>query len=736
MEQKNSVIKRATIRIFLMLLSVCLVLSGLTMPVTVSAVSSKTFLDGKKYEFEKSNEYKFSSEAQYTGTTTSTTYGQFSICGNDAPLVVTGNKNGVPAYTVEKGSISIAYSYVDQIAGAADSEWHIISDKEKNIDVFKLDSNIQNGALILQRSIDHINWSNISVQTNVFENTPVQNAPLYECLDVELINGCYYRLIVAYELSRLADSSKVLWVFTDNDYEYKRVAEIYEFYAKADNEHIEDLQANTKKYRLGETVKAADFASYSGKNEITKNDLHYNWKLGDFFVSGFSDTRENDKTVFLKNVGDVVTLWFKLNQNINAINNDSKLSITADDDGFDQYFQTDATNFGKGMLIIRYTDYENVTHEPVMYYDFLEANTSLGANTRVQLFEEGDYEVALDYEVTKDQVIDKVEHYRTFFEFSVRNANCMVYPFDVKTGEELTNSSVTKNGFYLDLAKSRYLKIYIEKEVWHEGADGLVKDIRFNTAAKDGDKYTDEGIYTITVENQYTGLKTTKTIYVGTNRILLAYMTTNYSLSEIQDLVSKGAIIYEDGSIEMPPETYSVSHEFISGTLGKELPNEVLCFIPQNQTNKEDGMEVVPGKVTVTEVVVEDGTWAFQGWDAAKKVIDAEDQRFMGVWIFEGMADEETQDEVMSNEEIPPMEETVSTSNTVIIPEKTTVETTIAEKDEAANPTENLIQVSSVDVEDTELESRSNTGLFAAIIAAVLGITCCWFFYRKGHREV
>ena len=70
------------------------------------------------------------------------------------------------------------------------------------------------------------------------------------------------------------------------------------------------------------------------------------------------------------------------------------------------------------MLIIRYTDYENVQHEPVMYKDYLAANASLGANTRVQLFEEGDYEVALDYEVTKDQLVDKIGHYRIFFRFA------------------------------------------------------------------------------------------------------------------------------------------------------------------------------------------------------------------------------------------------------------------------------------------------------------------------------
>jgi len=78
----------------------------------------------------------------------------------------------------------------------------------------------------------------------------------------------------------------------------------------------------------------------------------------------------------------------------------------------------------------------------------------------------------------------------------------MIFPFDVKTGAELTNTAITENGFYLDLAKSRYLDINIKKEVLKNGADGLTEDIRFNKPAKDGYEYIDEGIYTITVSNR------------------------------------------------------------------------------------------------------------------------------------------------------------------------------------------------------------------------------------------
>ena len=50
----------------------------------------------------------------------------------------------------------------------------------------------------------------------------------------------------------------------------------------------------------------------------------------------------------------------------------------------------------------------------------------------MRFFEEGDYEVALDYQITKDKLFDQSSHYRIFFKFSVRNGNCMVYPLDVK----------------------------------------------------------------------------------------------------------------------------------------------------------------------------------------------------------------------------------------------------------------------------------------------------------------
>lgn len=317
---------------------------------------------------------------------------------------------------------------------------------------------------------------------------------------------------------------------------------------------------------------------YSEKNTITVNDPHFGWNLGKFNLTGYTSVtnEDTDNPVFLKTVGDKVTLWFKLDQDIEKLNGDENLKIADDANGYDEYFGITETDFKKGTLIVKHSDYQNKNQKPVTYKDYLNTKVNKGTNTKVELFEEGDYEVALDYEIEKHSkilLIHKTEYfnYRIFFKFSVRNGNCMVYPFDVKTNEELTNSSITPNGFRLDLAKSRYLDINIKKEILRDGAAGLTEDVRFNGPAKDGAKYTSEGIYTITVSNRYTDQQTTKKIYVGSNNLLKAYMTTGLSISQIKEKLDNGAQINDDGTIvtvvkksEIIPEKIPVDEKAVA----------------------------------------------------------------------------------------------------------------------------------------------------------------------------
>lgn len=310
-------------------------------------------------------------------------------------------------------------------------------------------------------------------------------------------------------------------------------------------------------YFLGEAVNAGLDTGYSQKNEITLDDPHFGWTLGNFVVGGFTRVIADDpeNPVFLKTSGDEISLWFRLYQDIDYLNGKESLGISEDTNGYDQYFGISRTNFGRGALIIRYTDYRNQKSDPIIYTDFL-SGVEAGASTVIGLFEEGDYEVALNYETDNStfklgsKIFPQFCNYKIAFKFSVRNGNCMVFPFDIVTGSELANGAVTENGFYLDLAKSRYLDITVKKEVLNDTADGLMEDTRYNKTAQDGDEYTSEGIYTITAYNRYTGEETVKKIYVGTNEILHAAAVTGMPVQEIKEAVAQGAKIDAEGYLK------------------------------------------------------------------------------------------------------------------------------------------------------------------------------------------
>lgn len=548
--RKVQIKKKLYMQISTMIL--CVVALTTLYSVNAFAKSEKNAVVGKVYEFDKNDDYDISESDKFSSTDKVEAYGEFSLLGNIGNI---SEKNGVTAYEVTSGNLNLYYTYSDALLKAEEKKWHLIADNGKKLAGNKLDKKILKGAIIIQTSKDRKNWTDIKCLTNAFDDEPVRTETLYKTTDVQILNGCYYRIIVAYKTEKLEKIKKIAFVPV-KDYKYKKIAEVYEFYAYSPSTE-QEVSESEQMYALGKKTRAKEFDGYSGSSEIEKKDIHYNWDIGQFFVSGFTDkVKESDgNVVFLKNVGDKVTLWFNLKQNISELNGDKDLKITDDTEGYDQYFETERTDFGKGTLIIRYTDYNNNSSEPQIYKNYLEANTSVGADTKVQLFEEGDYEVALDYEVTSDQLIDKVGHYRIFFTFSVRNGNCMVYPLDVSTGSELTNSSMTENGFMLDLAKSRYLQINVKREVLTDSADGLVEDTRSNAPAKDGEKYTEEGIYTITATNQYTNQKTTKKIYVGTNNLMKAVMTSGLSIEEINKLISEGATIDDEGTLTLAEES-------------------------------------------------------------------------------------------------------------------------------------------------------------------------------------
>jgi len=592
---------RKVTRAMSLLMAVVLVLS---VGITAVSAKEKTFKpSATMYTFDEKSHYEISSSAKTTGTA----FGTLEISGE---MRESGTKGIYKKYIVNTGNFAVEYSFQQSALNRGSTAWHIIEDKTKEVNDITLEENILSGAVIVQSSRDGKLWQTDVTLTNVFTKDSALKDEIFASNDVQLQNGCYYRIIVAYKMEREVESSKVLG-FDKKNFEYKKVAEVYEFYAETGEVSKTSSPAQQPRRELGVTVKTEKDTGYTGVLEIDKNDPHFNMDIGVFTINGYTrETSEDNVPVFLKNVGDNVTLWFTLNQDITCLKGDETLSICEDTNGYELHsnpkLSVPQTNLKHGALIVRFTDYEGNAHAPVIYTDFLAANSRTGANTKILLREEGDYEISLIYEIEKDNIqVGSVKtapsytNYKINFTFKIRNGNTMVFPFDSVTGRELSDGEMTPNGFRLDLAKSRYLTIDVQREVINVGRDGtLTTDVRFNRPAKDGTIYSDEGIYTVTAHNLYgNGQPTVKTFYVGTNKYMIAMSQQGYTLAELNALIREGATVEADGTITMPPPPTVATEPTVPETEATE-PATVATEVTEAATVPE---ETVPATTAATK---------------------------------------------------------------------------------------------------------------------------------------
>ena len=104
----------------------------------------------------------------------------------------------------------------------------------------------------------------------------------------------------------------------------------------------------------------------------------------------------------------------------------------------------------------------------------------------------------------------------------------------------------------IDLANSRDLKVYVQRTIINEAANRHTTDIRENKPARDGEEYTQPGIYKLTVSNSYTDQETVKTIYIGSDPFIKALATTGLSVSDIDGILAQGYTLEDDGSLIAP----------------------------------------------------------------------------------------------------------------------------------------------------------------------------------------
>lgn len=265
-KEKKMLVQR-TKRMAGLFVAVLTILCSLQM--TVFAESGKTEVAGKVYEFEKSSHYEFHDGGKPKETGNGNTYGIFCISGN---ITSVSEKNDVPSYEVSDGNLKFYYNHGDTMLNADIDEWHLVNDKSKKVADMKLSSDIMKGAVIVQTSKDRKNWVDVETIYNAFSDTPIRTSSIYTTTDVQLINGCYYRVLVIYELSTRIEDSNFLFINTDK-YDFKKCAEVYEFYAYTNSGETNVVDPN-QTYSLGTKVRAKNFDGYFGEELIDKNDVH------------------------------------------------------------------------------------------------------------------------------------------------------------------------------------------------------------------------------------------------------------------------------------------------------------------------------------------------------------------------------------------------------------------------------------------------------------------------------
>lgn len=314
------------------LLVVLLLAATLTIPAYADDVVAPK---GEVFEFSDESHYEILSENTAPIDGSGLVRGGLTISGNFSESE--DDSKGL-SYVVYGDNLAFSYRTAEGALDIEEGAWSLVDDRSKQVDGQKLDENILSGAIVVQSSLDGISWHIDTVLTDIFSDEVDLTVPFYSTKDIQLENGCYFRILVVYKLQMKVDSTKVL-ILDFDEYDTKKIAEVYEFYAIGDEtlEFGAPSAADGPRRELGNKIKTGNDNGYADELDIDNDDPHYGWDLGTFTVNGYTRETEdeNGNPVFLKDVGDRVTLWFTLEQDITQLNGDESMSVSDDTNGYD-----------------------------------------------------------------------------------------------------------------------------------------------------------------------------------------------------------------------------------------------------------------------------------------------------------------------------------------------------------------------------------------------------------------
>ena len=164
------------------------------------------------------------------------------------------------------------------------------------------------------------------------------------------------------------------------------------------------------------------------------------------------------------------------------------------------------------------------------------------------------------------------------------------------------------------------------------------------SVAFDGQTLTEGTDYTVSVDGQKVTVDVDAHLLTkenGGKKFVITYKTlTNSKIETDSSNIDNELTQVVDGNIAHSNKVttellYEKTHEYVSGTPNKELPQEVLDLLPGKQTRIPNGTTVTPDQPLggVTRVETSDGTWVFIGYDHDSEIINHKNAHFIGVWV-------------------------------------------------------------------------------------------------------
>lgn len=156
-----------------------------------------------------------------------------------------GDYNGTTAYSVND-SICFKYTYNGDFNKKEKTDWQITSSDEKAVNGNELQKKVQDGVIIIQKSIDGKSWEDATEPIyDVFgkANTDKEKDIIYSVSKDEIMHGTYFRVIVAYRMERQTTAGGFMKAA---EYERKSFLEEYRFYVCTDKNYVAIRDVNSK----------------------------------------------------------------------------------------------------------------------------------------------------------------------------------------------------------------------------------------------------------------------------------------------------------------------------------------------------------------------------------------------------------------------------------------------------------------------------------------------------------